>query len=208
MPSKYCYVFMYILIVLMLLSEIEVGYGHSTAFGIMHHQTQNSVAALSVGSYIILSITVNACLLTIYVRRLLDIAVSVYGRQMNINLLNDHQMDVIGTMDTRIHELMLEASRYVVVFGIVLICDLIIGIYGVIAETIGDRYSALGLVLAIAVLSELFFLSSSVYLSFKFSHSCYEKLYCCCHSWINRRWHEIARNRLQINRQRFQLWDK
>ena len=188
---------MFILIGVMNLCEIEVILGHSSALGIQSHQPQVVASAISVGLYVVLSITVNASLLIIYVKGFHDIAMK-YGGRMNINSFNpdNEQMDIIEAIDERGHELMLEASRYAVVFGIVIICDLIVGLFGVIAEFEGDRYSPLAIVISMALIVQFFVLSSYVYLSYPITYSYYEKL-CCCHEWITLQCDNIARHRLR-----------
>ena len=86
---------------------------------------------------------------------------------------------------------MLEAARYVVLFGNVIIFDIVFGIVGAIAlDTQGDyvyqgceNFFGLIIILIVAFMAGMM-LQSSIYLSFKFGHDQYIKIFGKCHKCV------------------------
>ena len=134
------------------------------------------------------SILINLSLLFFYTRGLYLYAFRVYGNEamaeklINTNLVND-----------RIHELMLEATRYVVLFGGVTIGDIVFIIVGYVG--LGYPYPPDGtvecsksvfIIIGIFVgMKEISILLISIYLSWIFNHDTYLKICGKCHNIVN-----------------------
>ena len=104
--------------------------------------------------------------------------------------------------DDKVHEHIKEATRYVVLFGSVIICDvltLIIGAVVIATEHVEYRCDSSGMIIGELVLAvDLYIFLQSVYLSWVFNHEVYEKWYrcgkcdacvtACCNRFINRKY--------------------
>ena len=113
-------------------------------------------------------IFINVVLLYYYVKGLkVHARLRYFGiKQLNMKLLDD-----------RIHESLVEATRYVVLFGMVFLSDILFGsVAFTVCMMIDTQPCSAGLPIAWVVLFiEMVIFTSSIYLSFKFNHERYEK---------------------------------
>ena len=140
---------------------------------------------------LILDIVINALLLYLYVKALHHFAIEQYFRsevaRANLNggtLLDDRQ-----------DELMLEATRYTVLFSILLIINVVGISLGIIIyiclrtgfHNVGDC------IFMVCVLAKDVGLLVAIQFSFKFSHSTYEKRCQRCDKWMKHCCRELVR---------------
>ena len=136
-------------------------------------------------------ITVNITLLYVYIRGLHIFAFNVYIKR------NIHDQPI----DDRTHEIIIEASRYLLVFGICLLNDLSILILAVCVNEFGKiippKYqNSFGtMIVSFLILIEITIFLQTVYLSFKFGHTPYEKVWYCCDQYVKRKCEEMAQKK-------------
>ena len=129
-------------------------------------------------------VSINFVLLYFYARGLYVYAFRRYNTEYSAKKLINTEI-----VDDRIHELMLESVRYVVLFGSVIIYDTIAAIIACFvlkyfSET-DSQCNGVGMIIAsIAVFGEMITFLSSIYLSFKFNHDKYLKVCERCHNRI------------------------
>ena len=117
-------------------------------------------------------------------------------RNLNNSLLNDKE-----------HELMLEVTRYVVLFSSVVITDLVlIGIAAIVVYTHEDAYADAKcdymIMVFVIIFTEVIVFLQSIHLSFIWNHEKYEKKWRCghfhecvvelCYKLVKRRHREIS----------------
>ena len=121
-------------------------------------------------------------------------------------------------LDDRVHELMLESTRYFVLFGSCIIFDIIIGSIGCMTWILhtmeggalnGKTELSLTIITECVVAIDMILLLSAIYLSFKFNHDKYEIVcYYCdvrvkdkCHSIVKRRHRKYKHQREKFHLQ-------
>ena len=102
-------------------------------------------------------------------------------------------------LDDKIHESLLEATRYVVLFGLVFLSDIVCGLISVIVSMKIERHQKCSL--GFPIMEILFFIwltmfVSSICLSFKFNHDKYDKWCNCCHQRVMH-WFETMERKQQ-----------
>ena len=118
---------------------------------------------------------INLCLLIVYLRGSYSWAKQTIDRNMNESWI-----------DGRTNEIFIEASRYVVLFGICLLNDLIACIIACINyET---RLSNAGFyIMSTLLLSKVIIFFQIIYLSFKFGHKEYKNICYCCDQFVQKK---------------------
>ena len=163
-----------------------VGFGNSDKLGIDSTETENTLHEIGIIVWMILLLLVNSLLLCFYVKGLHNLT-KIYPNAKDGELLN-----------TRVHELIIEESRYVVLFSILMCFDLIFGIiYVIMGAGTGLNNSKITTILFIIGLMQLIVLIQSVFLSFKFHHDKYEKICCFCDKFVRKQCEKIVRRPIQ-----------
>ena len=148
-----------------------------------------------------LFLTINISLLYYYIRGL-------YGTASNQARIAKHNLNAASD-DDKVHEHIKEATRYVVLFGSVIICDvltLIIGAVVIATEHHEYRCDSFAMIIGeLALAVEVYIFLQSVYLSWVFNHEAYEKWYrcgkcdacviTCCNRFINRKYIKMMKDK-------------
>ena len=153
-------------------------------------------------------IVINVGLLSCYTIALHQYAQQFFNIEMARDLLNTN------LLHCKEHELMLEATRYVVLFGSVAIADILLILFGVYAVTIHEDEEQcqwdFTVVQVMMGIEGMVFLQS-IYLSFVFKHATYLKKYRCglCHECVKGCCYKLAkrkqRKRLQESDEEIEL---
>ena len=199
-PCKYTFHCILIIIILICPCLTFAALGNASFLG---HSGQ-LIAAIFAILTISLMIVSNALLLYFYIKGL-----HVFAHKHYFRVENKENENVL--LDDRIHELMLEATRYFVVFGGCMIVDIVFGIIGCCAWM--HRYHQgtessefmLQIIVEILTFTEITMLLSAIYLSFKFSHKKYEKICYYCDDWTKSYCHNITRRRQRKYFKQYQL---
>ena len=161
-------------------------------------ESNDNIQILLVCMDICCDVTINLLLLYFYIKGLHIFSINHYF-EIDSNdkyPINDRQ-----------HELMLEATRYTVLFGISAIVNvigffvfggIILYIYGIMMQSDDIKETSWSYILW--MLLEIYFwirhsvMLTSIHLSFIFSHRKYESKYCCyhCDKWMKSKCHKIA----------------
>ena len=171
--KKWFYKFMYFIIITIPIVIIWI----------LHSQHKQREIAFSV--YFFISVFINITLLTVYLRGLQRYALICYLRENmgHQRYINDEIVKEL--VNDRANELMIEATRHTIVFGMAMIYNIIIMIAIILFLLFYKKFNwserINGMIAQIIlIIRELLFIQS-VYLSFKFSHTTYQKCYCCCY---------------------------
>ena len=146
--------------------------------------------------YLFGDVIINISLLYLYI-----ISLHAYSIQHYFDINDNYPIN------DRQHELMIEATRYAVLFGLSAIYN-IIGIFifcgiasyiyfGITIVTQLDsniKSQVIYIILGIIIFFKEIMMLQAIHLSFKFSHRKYESKYCCyyCDKWMKRKCHKIA----------------
>ena len=115
-PFKYFYHIIFILIIMIIPCLIIFALG-SSSFKIFDNNLFTFIRLISLIILFIITILINGLLLYCYIKGLHIFAEKHYFKY---HIAKQFENSVM--MDDRIHELMLEASRYLVVYGILILC--------------------------------------------------------------------------------------
>ena len=190
-PCKHKIVF-YIIIHLLILGMIPCGlfiaFGHSSKLGIPTHQVQDRSAEIAIIVEVILSITINSSLLIFYIMGLHNLS----------KIYPDNPEDQL--LDTRIHEIVIEQSRYVVLFAILMVCDLIFGVIYLVMRCGEYDNTKVTSIVFIMALFQMILLIQSVFLSFKFKYGCYKKICYYCDEFVRDKFKKNVKKRNRDDR--------